>query len=126
MQRYLAARHPAGGMNGMDAFDYADMVEQTPVTTWVIEYREPSVDGVPGALVGACLTDQQSDGLSMIYSFYDPELASRKGLGTRSEEQTSELQSLMRNSYAVLFLKKKKTPPHETNHTLNKIPTNTH
>ncbi|API58010.1 arginyltransferase [Tardibacter chloracetimidivorans] len=82
MQRYLAARHPAGGMNGMDAFDYADMVEQTPVTTWVIEYREPSVDGVPGALVGACLTDQQSDGLSMIYSFYDPELASRKGLGT--------------------------------------------
>src|SRR3546814_16615316 len=69
-------------MNGMDAFDYADMVEQTPVTTWVIEYREPSVDGVPGALVGACLTDQQSDGLSMLYSFYDPELASRKGLGT--------------------------------------------
>src|SRR3546814_16093780 len=58
------------------------MVEQTPFTTWVIEYREPSVDGVPGALVGACLTDQQSDGLSMIYSFYDPELASRKGLGT--------------------------------------------
>src|SRR3546814_14707906 len=82
MQRYLAARHPAGGMNGMDAFDYADMVEQTPVTTWVIEYREPSVDGVPGALVGACLPDQQSDGLSMIYSFYDPELSSRQGLGT--------------------------------------------
>src|SRR3546814_19359463 len=69
-------------MNGVESFDYADMVEQTPVTTWVIEYREPSVAGVPGALVGACLTDQQSDGLSMIYSFYDTELASRKGLGT--------------------------------------------
>src|SRR3546814_20202052 len=82
MQRYLAARHPAGGMNGMDAFDYADMVEQTPVTTWVIEYREPSVDGVPGALVGACHTDQQSDGRSMISSIDDPELASRTGIST--------------------------------------------
>jgi arginine-tRNA-protein transferase len=66
----------------MDAFDYADMVEQTPVTTWVIEYREPSVEGRPGPLVGACLTDQQSDGLSMIYSFYDPDQSVRKGLGT--------------------------------------------
>ena len=36
----------------------------------------------PGRLVGACLSDQQSDGLSMIYSFYDPMLSGRKGLGT--------------------------------------------
>lgn len=82
LQRYLTARHPTGGMNGMDVFDYADMVEQTPVTTWVVEYREPSVDGRQGRLIGACLTDQQSDGLSMIYSFYDPDLVDRKGMGT--------------------------------------------
>src|SRR3546814_2116698 len=33
---------------------------------------------------------------------------------SRSEEHTSELQSLMRTSYAVFCLKKKKTPAHNT------------
>jgi arginyl-tRNA--protein-N-Asp/Glu arginylyltransferase len=82
LQKYLGARHPGGGMATMDDTDFADMVEHTPVTSYVIEYREPSPDGVtPGRLVGACLTDQQGDGLSMIYSFYDPEHATRTGLG---------------------------------------------
>lgn len=82
LQRYLGVRHPGGGMATMDEVDFADMVEHTPVTTYVIEYREPSADGVtPGRLVGACLTDKQADGLSMIYSFYDPDHTSRSGLG---------------------------------------------
>jgi arginine-tRNA-protein transferase len=66
----------------MDENDFADMVEQTPVRTFVIEYREPSVGGRPGKLVGACLSDQQGDGLSMIYSFFDVGPQARKGLGT--------------------------------------------
>jgi arginine-tRNA-protein transferase len=82
LRRYLAVRHPGGGMAEMDETDFADMVEQTPVRTYVIEYREPSKDGRPGRLVGACLSDQQSDGLSMIYSFFDVGPDSRKGLGT--------------------------------------------
>ena len=82
LQRYLAERHPGGGMAEMDESDFADMVEQTPVRTFVIEYREPPVDGRPGKLVGACLTDQQADGLSMIYSFFDVGAKARKGLGT--------------------------------------------
>jgi arginine-tRNA-protein transferase len=82
LRRYLAARHPGGGMADMDELDFADMVEQTPVNTHVVEYREPAVDGRPGRLVGACLTDQQGDGLSMIYSFYDADEAGRPGLGT--------------------------------------------
>ena len=69
-------------MAEMDESDFADMVEQTPVRTYVIEYREPSVDGRPGKLVGACLSDQQGDGLSMIYSFFDVGPDARKGLGT--------------------------------------------
>lgn len=82
LQRYLAVRHPEGGMTAMDEVDFADMVEHTPVTSYVIEYREPSSDGItPGRLVGACLTDRQCDGLSMIYSFYDPH-HDRQGLGT--------------------------------------------
>lgn len=82
LRSYLGARHPGGGMAEMDELDYADMVEQSPVNTSVIEYREPSVDGRPGKLVGACLTDQQADGLSMIYSFFDPQNEARPGLGT--------------------------------------------
>ncbi|NBC36819.1 arginyltransferase [Novosphingobium sp. FSY-8] len=81
LQRYLAARHPGGGMAGMDEVDFADMVEHTPVTSYVVEYREPTADGSLGRLVGACLTDRQGDGLSMIYSFYDPEHKVRTGLG---------------------------------------------
>ncbi len=82
LKRYLKARHPGGGMTAMDESDFADMVEHTPVTGYVIEYREPSADGVtPGKLIGACLTDKQNDGLSMIYSFYDPDHDARAGLG---------------------------------------------
>lgn len=81
LTKYLSVRHPDGGMAAMDELDYADMVEHTPVTSYLVEYREPSVDGEPGKLIGACLTDRQGDGLSMIYSFYDPDHGTRSGLG---------------------------------------------
>ena len=82
LSRYLAHRHPEGGMADMSESDFAGMVEQSPVETCVVEYREPSANGRPGRLVGACLTDRQGDGLSMIYSFFDPDDEMRKGLGT--------------------------------------------
>ncbi|MFQ3664573.1 MAG: arginyltransferase [Sphingomonadaceae bacterium] len=82
LKRYLSARHPDGGMASMDAYDFADMIETSPVDTVVVEYREPGQDGRPGRLVGACLTDKQSDGLSMVYSFFDPAHPDRAGLGT--------------------------------------------
>jgi leucyl-tRNA---protein transferase len=81
LQRYLAARHPGGGMSGMDEIDFADMVEHSPVNTNIIEYRTPPEGMRAGKLVGACLTDQQADGLSMIYSFFEPDEESRPGLG---------------------------------------------
>lgn len=81
LQKYLDLRHPGGGMAAMDEVDFADMVEHTPVTSFVVEYREPLADGGAGRLIGACLTDRQGDGLSMIYSFYDSEHESRGGLG---------------------------------------------
>ncbi|MEL7447152.1 MAG: arginyltransferase [Pseudomonadota bacterium] len=81
LTKYLSVRHPDGGMAAMDELDYADMVEHTPVSSTLVEYREPTEYGEPGRLVGACLTDRQGDGLSMIYSFYDPELTDRSGLG---------------------------------------------
>ena len=81
LTRYLGHRHPDGGMSAMDELDYADMIEHTPVSSVVTEYREPGPNGRPGRLVGACLTDRQGDGLSMIYSFYDPDHEARAGLG---------------------------------------------
>lgn len=81
LRDYLSHRHPSGGMAGMDEQDYADMVEHSPVNSVVVEYREPSVEGRPGKLVAACLTDQQADGLSMIYSFFDAAEDARPGLG---------------------------------------------
>jgi leucyl-tRNA---protein transferase len=81
LRRYLGQRHPGGGMVNMDDMDYADMIEQSPVKSHVVEYRTPSRFGRPGELIGACLTDQQGDGLSMIYSFYDSEVEGRPGLG---------------------------------------------
>ena len=81
LHKYLGSRHPGGGMAAMDEGDYADMVEQSPVTSFVIEYREPTRNGHRGKLVGACITDTQADGLSMIYSFFLADDEDRPGLG---------------------------------------------
>jgi len=61
--------------------DYVAMVEDTAVRTHVIEYRTPSTDSGPGDLVACILVDLMGDGLSMVYSFYDPRLE-RRSLGT--------------------------------------------
>ncbi len=77
LKRYLATRHPGGGMTDMAWADYVAMVEDTAVRTHLIEYRLPSTDGGPGDLVAVSLTDLLSDGLSMVYSFFDPALEKR-------------------------------------------------
>ena len=85
-RRYLDARHGDGGMVDMTVLDYAMMVEDSHVDTHVVTYRRRGPDtaingrGV-GAPVALCLTDALSDGLSMVYSFFDPALADRS-LGT--------------------------------------------
>jgi arginine-tRNA-protein transferase len=79
-RRYLDHRHQHGGMSEMTVLDYAMMVEDTHVNTRVIEYRERvegSGLGKAGRLLGVALTDLMSDGTSMVYSFYDPELEKR-------------------------------------------------
>ena len=77
LRRYLNGRHPGGDMSTMSWLDYVAMVEDTAVRTHLIEYRLASADGGPGDLVGVCLTDLLSDGLSMVYSFFDPALEAR-------------------------------------------------
>lgn len=81
LRHYLTTRHPDGGMVQMDEQDYADMLEQSPVETEMIEYRMPTYDGSKGRLLGACITDHHVDGLSMQYSFYDPFASERLSMG---------------------------------------------
>ena len=68
---YLDSRHSDGGMADMAMLDYSMMIEDSHVDTRLVSYRRPSADG-QGALVATCLTDVLEDGLSMVYSFYDP------------------------------------------------------
>ena len=85
-RHYLDSRHQKGGMSDMSVLDYAMMVEDTHVHTKIIEYRlreeGAGIDTRPrGELVAVALTDRMGDGLSMVYSFYEPERGERS-LGT--------------------------------------------
>ncbi len=76
-RRYLDTRHADGGMADMDVFEFAAMIEETPIRSRVVEYAEPE----NGELIAVSLTDVLDDGLSMVYSFYDPEQP-QSSLGT--------------------------------------------
>jgi arginine-tRNA-protein transferase len=79
---YLDSRHAEGGMADMDIFEFAAMIEETPIRSRVIEYTTPPPEGErKRPLAAVCLTDVLDDGLSMVYSFYDP-AAERDSLGT--------------------------------------------
>jgi arginyl-tRNA--protein-N-Asp/Glu arginylyltransferase len=85
-RRYLEARHGDGGMVDMTVLDYSMMVEDSHVETRLVEYRRRGPDTAingrgQGSLLGVSLTDVLGDGLSMVYSFFDPEVADRS-LGT--------------------------------------------
>ncbi|WP_099825416.1 arginyltransferase [Oceaniglobus indicus] len=72
-RRYLESRHATGGMADMDIFEFAAMIEETPIRSRVVEYTRRDPDGGRPDLSAVCLTDVLSDGLSMVYSFYDPD-----------------------------------------------------
>lgn len=81
-RRYLDHRHADGGMADMDIFEFAAMIEETPIRSRVIEYTRVAGEGERGRpLAAVCLTDVFDDGLSMVYSFYDPALT-QMSLGT--------------------------------------------
>lgn len=91
LNRYLEARHQTGGMTDMTSFEYMAMVEDTSVNTYLVEYYlNPSNRGDSEKsstaqfspiqaenLVATALIDRLSDGLSMVYSFFEPSLAER-------------------------------------------------
>lgn len=66
-QTYLESRHSDGQMADMDKNSYAAMITSSPIDTVLIEYRDQ------GDLYGVMLVDIQDDGLSLVYSFFDPD-----------------------------------------------------
>jgi len=75
-QRYQKTRHTDGDMAAMGYYDYRAMIEDTPISTGIVEFRDAQ-----DRLLGACLTDWLSDGLSAVYSFFDTTL-DKRSLGT--------------------------------------------
>jgi arginine-tRNA-protein transferase len=75
LKRYLTSRHADGGMAAMELRDYVSMVEESPIPSVVFEYREGPEEDAP--LVAVAIADILRDGLSMVYSFFDPDLSDR-------------------------------------------------
>jgi arginine-tRNA-protein transferase len=85
-RRYLDSRHAEGGMAHMSVLDYALMIEDSHVESGLVEYRRRGPDSAitgrdEGPILAAALSDILADGLSMVYSFYEPDLEARS-LGT--------------------------------------------
>ena len=101
---YLDSRHRDGGMADMTVLDYAMMVEDSHIETRVVEYRRREGDQAgwqAGDLIAVALTDVLGDGLSMVYSFFEPDEASRS-LGTFMVLDHIERASRMGLAYVYL------------------------
>ncbi|MBL8628473.1 MAG: arginyltransferase [Rhodospirillaceae bacterium] len=73
--RYQQSRHTGSDMALMGFYEYSAMLEDSPIDTFVVEFRDNM-----GALVAVCLTDRTNDGLSAVYSFFETR-GNRQGLG---------------------------------------------
>ena len=80
-REYIDTRHSEGGMADMSVLDFAAMVDDTTADSRLIEYRYAIGHPLSGELVASLLIDVLADGLSLIYSFYDPSQEQRS-LGT--------------------------------------------
>ena len=70
-KKYVESRHDNGGMSGMSEAEFTSMIEETSVNTVFCKYSLEN--NQCSTMLGASLTDIIEDGLSMVYSFYEPE-----------------------------------------------------